>query len=68
MEKENTFELSIAPHDSQEEDLNLRILALYEQIEAATIENLEIAKKNSELEVQINTLKDVLTSATPETL
>jgi hypothetical protein len=40
--------------------LNNRILALYDQIERVTLENLEVAQKNSELEVQIKTIDEVL--------
>lgn len=42
--------------------MNNRILALYDQIERVTLENLEVAQKNSELEVQIKTIDEVLTA------
>jgi cell division septum initiation protein DivIVA len=42
--------------------LNNRILALYDQIERVTLENLEVAQKNSELEVQIKTIDEVITT------
>lgn len=45
-----------------ERKLNARIMELYEQIERATLQNLEIARKNSELEVQIATIDEVINS------
>lgn len=38
------------------EELNERIIALYEQIERITMDNLSVAKENSELEIQISTI------------
>ena len=37
-------------------------MALYDQIEHITIQNLEVAQKNSELEVQIRTIDELITS------
>ena len=45
------------------QELSQKILTLYDQIEASTIENLEIAQKNAQLEVQISTLDEILNSA-----
>ncbi len=35
-------------------------MALYDQIEKATIYNLQIAQKNSELEIQIETIDQII--------
>lgn len=35
-------------------------MALYDQIEKVTVENLSIAQKNSELEIQIQTIDEVI--------
>jgi hypothetical protein len=45
-----------------EEELNQRIFALYDQIEKKTLENLEVAQNNCQLEVQIKTIDDILES------
>ena len=41
------------------DELNDQIFALYDRIEQMTLENLEIAQKNCELEVQIRTIDDI---------
>lgn len=43
-----------------ERKLNERIMALYEEIEGATLANLEVARKNSQLEIQIETIDEVI--------
>ena len=44
-------------------------MALYDQIEKATISNLQIAQQNSELEIQIETIDQIIqkqsTTSTP---
>ena len=35
-------------------------MALYEEIERATLANLEVARKNSQLEIQIETIDEVI--------
>lgn len=37
-------------------------MALYEEIERATLANLEVARKNSQLEIQIETIDEVIRS------
>lgn len=54
MEDAETYE------EWSEEELNQRIFALYDHIEKVTLENLDVAQKNCELEVQIKTIDDIL--------
>lgn len=60
IEKENRGTGHDDPAAWSERRLNEHIMALYEQIERATLDNLEIARKNSELEIQIETIDDVI--------
>lgn len=59
IEKTNT-EPSEEVAPATQRHLNQRILALYDQIERATLDNLELARKNSELEIQIETIDQVI--------
>lgn len=60
IEKGKKYESYEDYEDWSEKKLNDRIMALYDQIEKVTIENLSIAQKNSELEIQIQTIDEVI--------